>query len=641
MKIKKLSAILLAGALMASPAVMPAVMAESSQTIEMDESGNVVDPSGNLRIEGTTVYGLTEKGQTETEIVIPEGITIINRSAFSRCNNIESVIFSDSVTEICNNAFTECWNLRSVTFGKNLKTIGRTVFQQCENLTSVNIPEGVTLIDRYAFRHCTSLESITIPESVDTIGGLAFEGTPWLDNKRKENPLVVVNNNLIDGLTCTDENIVIPDGVTRISDHVFQECTNIKSVVIPDGVTYIGWKAFANCTNLTDINIPKSVTGLLTPFIGTPWLENKQKENPLVIVNNIVIDGTTCKGDVVVPDGVTILPFAVFIDNTEITSVKLPSGITTISGNLFDGCKNLESVNIPEGVTSIELAAFRNCEKLTSITLPDSLTSIGDEAFNATKLTSINLPKSITSISLTSFDNCTELKDVYYEGTEEDFAKIDIGYRSIFNDTVTIHYGESGESTPPEESSSTDFSDEETKVTVSVPQELAESALKEATLAVEQVENTDEDSKDVTFDISFKDKEGKAVSLDENTTEITVQIPVPETLKSEEKLYVYYVDDNGKYTNMNAEVLEGGIIEFKTTHFSKYVVTTDGSLAETTDTTDSETTSDNSTAETETDSNSSNSGAASPETGAAGLPITLGVLAIAGAAVVVSKKKTH
>ncbi len=56
---------------------------------------------------------------------------------------------------------------------------------------------------------------------------------------------------------------------------------------------------------------------------------------------------------------------------------------------------------------------------------------------------------------------------------------------------------------------------------------------------------------------------------------------------------------------------------------------------------DSETSSDDSTADStdsETDSNSSNSGAATPDTGVAGLSLTLGVVALAGAAMLISRK---
>jgi hypothetical protein len=93
-------------------------------------------------------------------------------------------------------------------------------------------------------------------------------------------------------------------------------------------------------------------------FDGTPWLEAQQKKNPLVIVNNILIDGKICKGEVTVPDGVTSIGDYAFFD-----------------------CTSLSSVTIPNSVTSIGWYAFCDCTSLTSVTIPDSVTSIGPSAF--------------------------------------------------------------------------------------------------------------------------------------------------------------------------------------------------------------------------------------------------------------------
>lgn len=70
---------------------------------------------------------------------------------------------------------------------------------KCErDVTEVEIPaeingRKVTSIRDWAFSGCTALTEIIIPESVTNIGFNAFGDTPWLENKRKENPLVIVN----------------------------------------------------------------------------------------------------------------------------------------------------------------------------------------------------------------------------------------------------------------------------------------------------------------------------------------------------------------------------------------------------------------------------------------------------------------
>lgn len=146
---------------------------------------------------------------------------------------------------------------------------------------------------------------------------------------------------------------------------------NITKVVIPEGVTEIDATSFLNCKSLADIEFPESLAEITMawhswvsgeaeiPFDGTPWLEAKRAENPLVIVNNILIDGRTCS-----------------------RSVEIPDGVTKICGGVFSGCTTITDVTIPNGVEKIDAAAFFGCERLTEIVLPDSVSFIGDFAFN-------------------------------------------------------------------------------------------------------------------------------------------------------------------------------------------------------------------------------------------------------------------
>jgi len=153
--------------------------------------------------------------------------------------------------------------------------------------------------------------------------------------------------------------VEIPDSVTAIETHAFFGCERLASIVIPDSVTSIGDLVFYNCTNLEDVTISKKLTSIgRMVFGGTPWLENKRAENPFVVVNDILIDGTTCSGDIVIPDNVK-----------------------TIATRAFEGCSDITGVKIPEGVVSIEDKAFYNCLNLTEIEIPDSITNVGGWAF--------------------------------------------------------------------------------------------------------------------------------------------------------------------------------------------------------------------------------------------------------------------
>ncbi len=169
--------------------------------------------------------------------------------------------------------------------------------------------------------------------------------------------------------------------------------------------------------------------------------------------------------DIVIENGVTSVGGAAFSGCTSITSVCIPDSVTVIGDNAFVGCNSLTSINIPDSVTSIENGAFAGCSSLTSISIPDSVTSIADGAFyKCTSLTSIDIPDGVTSICNGTFEYCTSLasisipdsvtyignyafygcasfNDVYYNGSEIDWAAVHIGSYNSSLANATIHYG--------------------------------------------------------------------------------------------------------------------------------------------------------------------------------------------------------
>ena len=243
--------------------------------------------------------------------------------------------------------------------------------QKKDNVKKVVIEDGITSIGNRAFSDCTGLESIEIPSGVTSIGVNAFQG-----------------------------------------------CRNLASIEIPNSVTNIGISAFRRCTRLSSITIPSSVTSIGDyAFYDTSWLTNKRQENDsLVIVNEILIDGAACSGEVTIPDGVTNIGNHAFESCNKLASITIPSSVTNIGKYAFSDCNNLASIKIPEGVTSIGDGAFYKCTGLTSINIPEGVTSIGDYVFEScNKLASITIPSSVTSIGAGVFNHCSSLNEVLLE----------------------------------------------------------------------------------------------------------------------------------------------------------------------------------------------------------------------------------
>lgn len=247
----------------------------------------------------------------------------------------------------------------------------------------------VTGIGSWAFFGCAALTGITIPDSVTVIGNSAFNGCT--------------------GLAAA----ALPSALTAIGDSAFAGCSALTEAEIPEGVTSIGTQAYSGCTALERVSIPESAALGASVFRDTPWLRAKQAENPLVVVNRILIDGTNAEGDVMIPDGVTAVGGLAFSGCQTLTGIVIPESVTAIGDSAFYGCVGLTAVTLADGLTSIGYQAFGSCTALAEITIPDSVTDLsGSVFFGCAGLTSVTLPAGLTAIGNSLFTMCSSLSAV-------------------------------------------------------------------------------------------------------------------------------------------------------------------------------------------------------------------------------------
>ena len=126
---------------------------------------------------------------------------------------------------------------------------------------------------------------------------------------------------------------------------------------------------------------------------------------------------------------------------TGLTKVTIGSGFTSVKEWMFAYCSNLQYVIIPDSVTSIGDYAFCLCDSLENINIPETATSIGEQAFDGcVNLTSITIPRSVTRIGLAAFTSKTGLRDVYYNGAEEQWNDIEIDDENDGLAKAAIHF---------------------------------------------------------------------------------------------------------------------------------------------------------------------------------------------------------
>ena len=258
---------------------------DGGNKLSTDKAGYVTYLDGEEKI-------LVAYNGTNTDLIIPSGITVIAEEVFKNRYDLTSVTIPDSVTSIGEDAFynTAWYNDQpdglvyagkvaykykgsmssntSIILKEGTLGIGYSAFIHCSGLTSITIPNSVTNIGDFAFKDCTGLTSVTIGNSVTSIGEYAFSGCT--------------------GLT----NIIISDSVSRIGNWAFFNCNGLTSIFIPSGVNEIGEYAFYLCRNLVDVFIPNSVAG-----IGQYAFYNCSK------LERISFDGTTAQWENITKGG--------------------------------------------------------------------------------------------------------------------------------------------------------------------------------------------------------------------------------------------------------------------------------------------------------------------------------------------------
>ena len=285
----------------------------------LESMGTVLSASADSYSYGDLSYEVTDAGDVvitgcrlNVEIVeIPLDIdgkivTSIGEGAFSGCESLTAIKIPDSVTSIRKDAFAGCTSLIAITIPDSVTSIGALAFDGCTSLTSITIPDSVTSIGEAAFRYCHSLKEITIPDSVTSIGESAFSGTPWLAEKQKENPLVVVNGILIDGSTCTG-NVVIPNGVTSIEWFAFSHCDNLtiygytnsyaETYAKRNDIPFVSLGSITTTettTTTTTATTTTETTAATTATVGTTV-----SINPDVFYGDVTLDGDVDLADAV------------------------------------------------------------------------------------------------------------------------------------------------------------------------------------------------------------------------------------------------------------------------------------------------------------------------------------------------------
>lgn len=321
------------------------------------------------------------RNQDLTEVVFPDGLLIIGNYSFHGCSSLSKVELPPSLISLGTSAFGNC-NLTQITIPPSMQVIRDEAFIGNE-FTSIVIPDHVTDIGSRAFCDNKYLTTVTLPAGLQRIGVAAFDVCPRLSK-------------CIYGSTEADWNRILIDS----GNYYLTAC----QIEFTDGVQEskrFQWDITDGVLTVTGQGDSESYYWIGESGTSTPW-DSRREE----ITKIIVSEGIT---------GLDGVAFGYCINATEIV---LPSTLTTIGNTVFDGCFSLTEITIPDGVTSIGASAFYDCLSLREIHIPDTVTSIGQFAFW----------------------NCP-LKDIYYAGSQGQWAMISGLDSALVSPEAEMHYG--------------------------------------------------------------------------------------------------------------------------------------------------------------------------------------------------------
>ena len=402
------------------------------------------------------VNGVEQKGH----IVIPEGVTKINKHALSYCTELNSVEVPNSVNSIGEYAFRgfSSVNINATTPPTITSTniIDEDAFIVLPNAATLAIYQaapvwsefGTRLItkDAMQMREVTVTASNSLSSLHKTIGEENLMNTIKLKVHGTINSydIMLIRNKMLNlryldlsdaevkacsyeyySGYCTHDNILedhsfsdlnlqvvhLPKNLTEIRN-CFNSCQKLDTVYFQPGLTIIGDNTFQDCRNLRYVKLDEGVTR-----IGS----NAFRETHNLKYINL-------------PNSLEYIGYEAFY-NSGLPSITFPANLSYIEGNAFHygqlqhitfapNCKlqqinsgtfqyqyNLQSIDWENtNITTINSYAFHYCHALNIKKWPKNLRRIEYNAFESCNMDTINLPRQLEYIGYGAFSHCNNLK---------------------------------------------------------------------------------------------------------------------------------------------------------------------------------------------------------------------------------------
>ena len=197
-------------------------------------------------------------------LTIAEDVTSIERSAFSDCTAIESIVWNaKNYANPTNKEIAPFYDIRSqiksFTFGEAVECIPAYLCYGMDKLTSVTIPNNVTSIGEGAFSNCSAIESI-VWSAKNFADPADKEVAPFYDIRSQIKSFTFGENvEHIPAYLCYGmdklTSVTTPNSLKTIGTSAFEGCIRLSKISLGTGLEEIAANAFAGCTRLYDIYV--------------------------------------------------------------------------------------------------------------------------------------------------------------------------------------------------------------------------------------------------------------------------------------------------------------------------------------------------------------------------------------------------
>ena len=397
---------------------LPSTIRSMSQSFYGCESLATLTLKDGITTLGGSFYSCTAL----TSVNIPGSIKEIGYSDFSSCTGLTTVTLNEGTEKV---QFNSCTNLETINFPSTVKEVTITrnekletvtlnegiqeiiSFNYCYALKEINIPSTVTYVG--TFRDCSALEKVIVADLASWCAARHYDSY-WYGPQKMAGKLYLGTPESNTEIT----DLVIPEGVTKISYTSFNGLTNIQTITLPSTLTSWEYKAFADCSGVTDVYC------LANPVTLT-WSESEnnfkaEKETQMHVLDVEMWKSKFPNANATFVNDMTQVGYtATSVVNA--FGVDIFPGATAMYGNFFDSETGKGNAIFGGNLTAVADNAFSGVTALTGIDLPVGITTIGANAFKGcTGLTTINLPASITTFSADAFAGLENTTDVWYVG---------------------------------------------------------------------------------------------------------------------------------------------------------------------------------------------------------------------------------